>query len=283
MADAGEVISIAPPPRAIGELTVAVGSGGAAHRLARYRAAGSLKALFPAARRRAGSGAPVEAVTLNTAGGLTGGDIFTMRFEAGAGAALTVTTQSAERVYRSIEGAAQVTARLSLGAGAQLCWLPQETILFDGARLKRRLEIDMAPDATLVVAEAVIFGRRAMGETVSRGFFSDFWRVRRADRLIFADATRLASPIDAVLSGPATGGGAAALATLLVVGPALEPLRDHIRAALAAADGVRGGASITGQALVCRLVCTEAAPLRRRLADLIGRATGAPPPSVWRI
>ncbi|MCB2133095.1 MAG: urease accessory protein UreD, partial [Rhodobacteraceae bacterium] len=129
-------------------------------RLQGLRQAGSLKLLFP---RPVGRG--IEVVAVNTAGGITGGDRFGIRAEAGAGTLLTVTTQAAERAYRAQQDeVAAVENRVIAEAGAEVRWLPQETILFDRCALRRRLRIDLAPDARLLAAEPLIFGRAAMGE-----------------------------------------------------------------------------------------------------------------------
>src|SRR5260370_30305971 len=91
-------------------------------------------------------------------------------------------------------------AKLDIAAGGELAWLPQETILFDRARLRRTIEVDLAANARLLLAEAVIFGRSGMGETVADGFLLDRWRVRRGGRLIHAETLRLDGTIAAKLA-----------------------------------------------------------------------------------
>jgi urease accessory protein len=102
-----------------------------------------------------------------------------------------------------------IRLRLELGADAGLAWLPQETILFDGARLDRRLQAAIAPDARLLIAEMTVLGRTAMGETFSAGALIDHWRVRRDGRLVFAEALRLEGAVEALLAAPCTGAGRA--------------------------------------------------------------------------
>src|SRR4029077_13026294 len=97
----------------------------------------------------------------------------------------------AEKIYRSLGPATAVTVRLALARGARLRWLPQETILFDRARLARSIEVDMEEGASLLIAEAIVFGRSAMGETVEDGAIADRWRIRRGGRLVFAESLRL--------------------------------------------------------------------------------------------
>jgi urease accessory protein len=85
----------------------------------------------------------LDAVLINSSGGLTGGDSLVWRAHAGPQTHLVVTTQACERIYRSVGGAARIASKLTVEEGARLDWLPQETILFDGAALERKLDIDM--------------------------------------------------------------------------------------------------------------------------------------------
>src|SRR5262249_10544149 len=138
-------------------------------------------------------------------------------------------TAAAEKVYRSTGSATNVAITLDLAAGAHLRWLPQETILFDRARLSRTIDVAMAEDASLVLAEAIVFGRSAMGETVEGGALTDRWRVRVGGRLVFAESVRLAGPIAGRLAAPAAAAGGCALATVLIV-PGLDRHVEAVRA-----------------------------------------------------
>ncbi|MAN80438.1 MAG: urease accessory protein, partial [Magnetovibrio sp.] len=159
----------------------------------------------------------VEAVLLNTAGGLTGGDVYATEALAGPGASLVLTSQACERVYRATgDQPARVETRLSADAGTCLHWLPQETILFDGGRLDRTLDVDLSGDAAFLAVEALVLGRVASGETVTGGAFTDSWRIRRDGKLIFADAARIGGDIDAVAAGPAVLAGNKAVATVVL-------------------------------------------------------------------
>src|SRR5262249_16815048 len=133
------------------------------------------------------------------------------------GARLTVTTAAAEKAYRSHGPDATVEVRLTVGSGASLHWLPQEMILFDRSRVRRSIDVDLAANATLVLAEAVVFGRSAMGEIVSVGTFFDRWRVRRVGKLVFAETVRLDGAIAEKLSRSAVADGGRAVATMLMV------------------------------------------------------------------
>lgn len=255
--------------------------------LAQLEQRGGAKLLAP--RRtsaEAAAGAPFEAIALNTAGGLTGGDRFALAFEVGAGAALSAAPQAAERVYRAAGGTATATLRLDVADGGRAEWLGQETILFDGGRLSRRIEVDLAPTAELLLVETLVFGRGAMGETVHDGRLRDVWRVRRAGRLAFAEALAIDAPIDAALERPALGGGARAIATILVAGPdperrliEIRPLLEKINVNQKMLDAA---ASLTNDLLVLRACAVDPARLRDAVTAIATALRGVPPPRVWR-
>src|SRR5690349_12940388 len=156
---------------------------------------GSLRVRFPSPEDEG-----LSAVFVNTAGGVAGGDRFDIDIAAGEGTRLTLTTAAAEKVYRAVDKAAELNITLKVASGAHLGWLPQETILFDRARIARRIDIDLAEDASLLLCEIVVFGRVAMGETMQSGEFLDRWRVRRAGKLVFAENVRLDGDIGEKLS-----------------------------------------------------------------------------------
>ncbi|TXN22830.1 urease accessory protein UreD, partial [Methylobacterium sp. WL9] len=177
-------------------------------------------------------GATPEAILVNTAGGIACGDRFELSVALEAGARLVVSTTAAEKIYRSDGPVSRIDNRLDLAADARFDWLPQETILYDGSRLRRRFEADLAADSSLLVVEIVAFGRAARGERLAEGLFEDIWRIRRDGRLVYADALRLDGAIADRLSRPAIGGGAAACATLLDASPDAESRLDEARALL---------------------------------------------------
>src|SRR5205085_9268683 len=133
---------------------------------------------FPT-RRSSDLSEGLSAVLINTAGGVAGGDRFDIAVSAGEGARLILTTAAAEKVYRAPTAPAQLDISLKAASGARLCWLPQETILFDRAKILRRIDIDLAESASLLLCEIVVFGRAAMGERMQQGEFIDRWRLRR--------------------------------------------------------------------------------------------------------
>ena len=262
MTDAAERLQ-----RSVGRARVGFKRRGAATALADLHQAGCAKLRLP--RRPAGT--PGEAVIITTAGGLTDGDRFAVEARWGRGAAATVTTQAAERIYRSRGGDAVITNTLDVEPAAVAMWLPQETILFEGACVARTLDADVAPDAALFACESLVFGRGAMGETLQRGRVQDAWRVRIDGRLAFADGFALdgdAAPLQSQLDRPAIANGARAVATALLIVP--EPLHwiDALRGALSRCN-VTGGASIAGPVIVVRALAIDPADLRRALHSLL--------------
>jgi urease accessory protein len=259
--------------RATGHIELSVAKTAGVTRRKHVHEDGSLRVRFPNSDQ-----AGLEAVIINTAGGMAGGDRFSVAFAVGAGASLIAGTAAAEKVYRSTGAASEVTLRLDVGEGAQLCWLPQETILFDHARLSRRIDIDLAEDASLVVAEAVIFGRAAMGEIMEQGLLADRWRLRRGGRLVFADGIRLDGAIAEKLGKPAVAAGGIAVATVLVA-PGNEETLGAVRALETQLAGEVGISAWNGIA-VARLCARDGAALRHDLVAVLA-AFGRPLPRLW--
>lgn len=224
------------------------------------------------------AGQPPQAVLINSAGGLTGGDRMSVAVDMAAQTWASVTTQACEKIYRSSSGEAEVAVTMSLAPGARLHWLPQETILFDGGRLSRRMDVRLAPGATLLVLEATIFGRAAHGETMRSGLFRDSWRVWRDERLVFADSPRFDWADAALLSRPAVLAGGGAMATILLIAAEperqLQPLRRIF--------GEAGGVSAWNGKLLARITTEGGAALRRILLPALHELLdGAALPRVW--
>ncbi len=195
------------------------------------------------------------------------------------GARLVVTTAAAEKVYRTLEPDATVDVTLAVGAGGALAWLPQETILFDRARLKRSIDIDLAEDAHLVLAEAIVFGRAGMGEAVDDSRLFDRWRLRRGGTLIHAEAMRLDGAVAAKLAEPAVAKGGIAVATVLVV-PADEDTAAGVRALGGEFRGEVGVSAWNGFAVV-RLCAADGAALRHDLVAVLTAVRGRALPRLW--
>ncbi|TYL89611.1 urease accessory protein UreD [Bradyrhizobium rifense] len=234
---------------------------------------GSLRVRFPSPEDDGLSG-----VFVNTAGGVAGGDRFDIEISAADAARLTLTTAAAEKVYRAPGAAAQLNISLKVAAGAHLGWLPQETILFDRARVHRRFDIELDDAASLLLCEIVVFGRTAMGERMEQGEFVDRWRLRRGGRLVFAETIRLDGNIGAKLARSAVAKAGAAIGTALIV-PGDEALVERIREASDSFAGEVGISAWNGFAMA-RFCAQDAARLRADMMAVLAR-TGAALPRLW--
>jgi urease accessory protein len=225
-------------------------------------------------------GAGCEGVIINTGGGVAGGDRVCHAATLGERASATLTTQAAERIYRSQDDPSQIEVRLKLGDGASLSWLPQETILYAQANLTRRFEIDMARTARLLMAEITVFGRKEMGEAVNQGCYSDRWRVRSDGRLVFAESVRFDGDLDADLRRPAIASGARITGTVLYVAEAGAGKLDAVRRAIAGAAS-RIAASAWNGLLCIRCLGTDLDTVRQELSRALVVLRQEPMPRVW--
>lgn len=221
------------------------------------------------------------AVLLNTSGGLTGGDSITQRIAWGERSIATVTSQAAEKIYRALDLPTTIDTRLNVAVGAQAEWLPQESIIFDRARLVRDMQVRLASDADFLGIEAVVLGRTAMDERVETGSLIDRWRIWRDDRLVYADALNLSGPIDALMRRPAVGAGARAMALVILAAPRAAAMIDPLRVALRDARGQAAASSWNGMTMA-RLLAPDGAVLRHDLLLALGvLREGRPMPRVW--
>lgn len=260
--------------RVDGGLSIKVAQSGGISRITDLEERGGYRAKFP------NGGAGVDAISINTGGGLVGGDNVTVAIDVGDGAAMTFATQSAERVYRALSAAVRTNVQLTLAPRASLHWLPQETILFNGAKLKRSIKADMAKDATLLLSEAVVFGREAMGEDVHNGAFHDRWIVMRDGTPAYVEAVAFEGDLHTQMQQRAVGAAARAAATVVFIAPDAEERRDAAREALVDARG-RAAVSAWNGMLVGRFLAPSAAALRKDLTALLTCLSRAPLPRVW--
>ena len=235
---------------------------------------GSLRVRFPSPEQQG-----LSAVFVNTAGGVAGGDRFDIDIAAGAGAHLAVTTAAAEKIYRSHGPDAEVNIALRAGADARLCWLPQETIVFDQARVARRIDIDLADTASLLLCEIVVFGRAAMGELMTTGRFVDRWRMRIGGRLAFAETVRLEGDIATKLASRAIANGGVAIGTALIV-PGDESIVEKIRD-ISNAFGAEVGVSAWNGFAMARFCAQDAARLRADMMKVLGCVSPSGLPRLW--
>jgi urease accessory protein len=260
--------------RAVGSVAFETVLSAGKTRRGKVHESGSLRVRFPSPETRA-----LAAVLVNTAGGVAGGDRFSVSIDAGPDTALTLTTAAAEKIYRSQGTPAAIDVRLRVATGAHLAWLPQETILFDRAKLKRRIDIELDDGASLLLAEIVVFGRAAMSEAMREGEYVDCWRLKRAGKLVFAETLRLDGDIAAKLARPAIAGGGAAVATVLIA-PADQDTAERIRAAASTFAGEVGVSAWNGFA-VARFCAKDAAGLRSDVMKVLAQIDAKALPRLW--
>ena len=266
--------AVAPVPRSIGTLKLSTKYLSSGSGLSDFRTSGATKVAFP--RRKDA----VEGIILNTSGGLTGDDRFEAKVRAGAHSKLVLTTQAAERAYRSRQGTARVNTHLSVDRGASLHWLPQEFIVFDGASVERRLTVDLGADAEMVIVEPIVFGRRAMLERLLSGFIRETICIRKNREPIFVDRIQLDGAIDTILQKRAVAGGRLAMASVVFCGRRAEALLSGARAGLPAGSGV----SLMSPDLLCaRVLAEDSYELRLALVPLLELLTGARLPKSWSL
>lgn len=265
------------PPRTRGEARVHIGAGPQGRSVIRQlRQAGALKLIFPTVHRK-----DAEAVIVNTAGGVTGGDRLVLQAEVDPQAELTITTQAAERIYRAQPGeVGRIGTTLTVADGARLNWMPQETILFDHAALQRHLRIDLAGSAEVLMVEPLVFGRAAMGEVIHAVHFRDHVRLTREGKPLYTDGIRFDGDLDAHLARPAIAAGAGAMATVVLVSAQAQVPLPAVRAILPAT----GGASLLApDVLVIRLLAVDGFELRRALIPILLELNAGKLPLSWRL
>lgn len=245
-----------------------------------------LRVLFP---RPEGGDIPTAAIA-NTSGGVAGGDSLLVRVRSGPGARARVVGSAAEKIYKSGPGGegrhSTVDTRLEADSGSWLEWLPQETILFDGARLRRRTVLDVADGAGLLAGECLVFGRLAHGEVMRSGRVFDAWEVRRRGRPVWRDALRIDDP-SAALDEPAALAGARAAATIVYAGEDAAELSKQD--GFASSGAVKSGATVVHGVMVVRMLGAEPAQVRSRFAaawtEIREQAAGLPGqmPRLWHM
>jgi urease accessory protein len=233
------------------------------------------------------------AVLLTTSGGLVAGDRLSLSVQVAEGAAAQVTAAAAEKIYRSLGATSEINQHLAVGAGGWLEYLPPETILFDGARLRRRTIVELGPRAGMLGGGILVFGRQAHGERLTHGLVNERWEVSRDGALVWGDALHLDGDLATVIADPACFASAAACATMILAPPDGEPhgFVDAARAvqARSATPGLQAGVTAVGGLLIARWLAVDALTLRRAYADLACHlrraAMGLPPrlPRLWHV
>ena len=259
--------------RARGTIDLAMTDG----KLARFYQSGSAKVFMPKTYAQT-----TEVVLTNTAGGLTGGDEFEIKVGADGDMHLTISTQTAERVYRALDAQnAEIRVNMTVTGAASLHWLPQETILFDGAGFSRDLNVQMDEGANFLASEMMVFGRTAMQETLREGHVRDQWRIWRDGSLIHAEAFRIDGQIVQKLHRKASAAGNVCFATTIYVSCDAEAKAETVRKFFNSFVDVQTAVSAWNGKLVIRNLCNDTARLKKILAQFIENFRQIANPRVW--
>jgi urease accessory protein len=250
--------------RAEGACRIVAGGSGNGTRIMDVYQKSPIRVLFP----RTGDERAQEAVLVNTSGGVAGGDRLHLSVTALSGASIAVTTQAAEKIYRALNESADITTTLNVSNAAKLAWLPQETIVFNRARLCRRTEIEISPGSELLALEWLVLGRAAYGEKLSAATIIDTWHVRKDGRLYWGDTFRLTDDVFPHLSRKALLWDSIALGTLLYFGPELGERLQLFRAQSVSFD-CQFGATMVGGMVVARLAARSSFELKAALRNLL--------------
>ena len=239
---------------------------------------GPMRIMFP----RTGNGAVEEAVLVNTAGGIAGGDRLECSVTALPNASIAVTSQAAEKVYRALSEPARIATRLIACEAAKLAWLPQETIVFNWGRVSREIEIELSSGAELLALEWLVLGRAAHGEEMVGGHIADSWRVKKDGRLIWADSFRATDETFPHLHRKALLSNCKAVGTLIYFGPdpdtRLEFLRD-----IAPSLECHCAATSVGGLIVVRFAAEAASDLRLGLRSFLQQFSRERGPGPFRV
>jgi len=264
--------------RAEGSCRIVVGGSEKGTRIMDVYQKSPIRVLFP----KAAAGQVPEAVLVNTAGGVTGADHLESSVTALEEASIIVTTQAAEKIYRALDEPARIKTTLVACDAAKLAWLPQETIVFNRARICRRTEIEVSSGSQLLALEWLLLGRAAHGEKISAGSITDSWHVRKDGRLVLADAFRATDDVFPYLSRKALLSDCVAIAMLLYFGPNLEEHLQFIHDKAASLE-CNCGATLVGGLLVARFAAKASCELRSSLRYLLQELGKQRAPGPFRV
>lgn len=231
----------------------------------------------------------VQAVLINTAGGLTGDDLIQWQGTAGDRSRLCLTTAACEKIYRTHGPVARQNTHLKVCNEARLDWLPQETIAFNGSRLTRNLDVHVATNATCLLLESIVFGRQAMNEHLDKVFVHDRWRVYRGDRLLHAEDFKLNTYDGAVAQSASVMHYFSAYSTLVLISDRsdewFDQIKVHVTHLISASNkSIRVGVTALSNRLVIRVLADSSFQLRKFLIPCIELLNDAEPvPAVWAV
>jgi urease accessory protein len=229
-------------------------------------------------------GAVAHCYVLHPPGGVVGGDRLELDLGVGEGAQALITAPGATKLYRSAGADARVTQRLRVAAGGVLEWLPQETILFPGARARIATELHLAVGARFIGWEVSCLGRPAIDERFTAGHADLGLAIRRDGRPLLLERLRVCD--GAGLDGASGLRGYSVVATLVATGGSSDDL-EAVRDGIGAEPSVLWAATRVEDLLVVRVLAGYAEPAHRLVRAVWGilrpRLLDRPPcpPRIW--
>ena len=130
---------------------------------------------------------------LHPPSGIVAGDALTITAKAHGDSSALITTPAAAKFYRSEGRIAKQQVQLSVADNAALEWLPQETIVYEGAKVSSQLQLNLAAAARFIGWEILVLGRPAANEGFSAGSVTLNWQVRRAEKIYYQERLQLDS------------------------------------------------------------------------------------------
>jgi len=225
-----------------------------------------------------------HAIVVHPPGGIAGGDELRIDARVCAGAAALLTTPGAAKWYRSNGPLARQAVALDVQGSLE--WLPQEAIVFDGARAESSLEADLDADARFLGWDIVCLGRTGSGEAFTRGSYRTRIGIRRQGRPLWVERGRIDGG-SALLASPAGLGGHPVFGTLFACAPGLG--RDQLNAVRAVEpESGHGAATLLPGILLGRYLGDSSEDARRYFVALWRRLRPAlvdreaHEPRIWR-
>lgn len=237
------------------------------------------------------AGEPFQGAVTCVSGGILGGDELDVRVRMETGTEALLIGQAGEKIYRTDGPDSLIRNDLTVGRDGVLEWLPQETILFDGARLRRRTDVKLNTNAQFIGGEMLVFGRVGSGESFTSGLLCDDWRVfDDQGRLIWRDCLKLDADITRRIAHRAgfDHARASALIVCRLKHFSLEPVRT-ILANNESCKNCLAAAGLVGNIQLVRLISRDVAELRAAFGEIwcLLRATALNRsdrmPTLWRI
>lgn len=230
-----------------------------------------------------------HSVVLHTAGGIVGGDRLSLSCHLEPNTQALITTAAASKIYRSNGLQAKQSIQMQVDAGATLEWLPQETIVFNGAIYRTDLRVELAPTASWLGWEITRFGRSARGERFLQGEWRSHTEVWQQGQPLWIDRQWLPGK-EEIINSPHGLAGQSVVGSLVWIGQAVEPeLVEKARMWINVECQGQAGVTRITSGILCRYRGSNSAEVRNwftavwQLLRLSFLGRPSCPPRVWQI